>query len=465
MLNMDMIGYVTNSTRAFLYHGSDITYPQLWQHLADSLTDIGITGYLSGTSGGSDHYPFQQNGYNVVFCIEYDFSSVYHTYRDSTTYINYNYFRRMVQATFATGAAIDDSFLPSPWLAIDFPNGVPDMLAPLTETKIDVTAQGLYGGTTVPGSGQLYYSIDGGSYSSSAMVELEGGLYEATVPGLDCGHSVEYYVSVDETTSGRVYAPDPGAPFFAVVATEMTAVFEDDFEQSNGWTVSGDATDGQWQRGVPAGGGERGDPPTDYDGSGSCYLTDNVLGNSDVDGGTTNLFSPVVDLQGRDAVISYARWYSNDFGSAPFSDVMEIFISNNAGADWVLVETVGPFEQASGGWFEHAFVASDFVAPTDEIMVMFSASDLGDGSVVEAAIDAFSAAAIDCISYVCGDADGSGGINLLDVTLIVNYLYREGVAPDPAEAGDANGDGGVNLLDVTHLINYLYKEGPEPICP
>jgi hypothetical protein len=66
--------------------------------------------------------------------------------------------------------------------------------------------------------------------------------------------------------------------------------------------------------------------------------------------------------------------------------------------------------------------------------------------------------------YVCGDADNSGGINILDVTYIINYLYKEGPAPDYPGAADADGSGGINILDVTHIINYLYKEGPKPEC-
>lgn len=67
--------------------------------------------------------------------------------------------------------------------------------------------------------------------------------------------------------------------------------------------------------------------------------------------------------------------------------------------------------------------------------------------------------------HVCGDADGSGAINILDATFIINYLYKGGPAPVPGEAGDANGSGTINILDVTALINYLYKGGPEPVCP
>lgn len=67
--------------------------------------------------------------------------------------------------------------------------------------------------------------------------------------------------------------------------------------------------------------------------------------------------------------------------------------------------------------------------------------------------------------FVCGDADGSGAINILDVTGLINYLYKGGAAPDPIESGDADGNGSTNILDVTLLINYLYKGGAEPVCP
>jgi len=68
------------------------------------------------------------------------------------------------------------------------------------------------------------------------------------------------------------------------------------------------------------------------------------------------------------------------------------------------------------------------------------------------------------IEMVCGDADGNDAVNLLDVTFLINYLYKDGPAPDPIEAADADGSGTVNILDVTFLINYLYKSGPAPEC-
>jgi hypothetical protein len=280
-------------------------------------------------------------------------------------------------------------------LSFEYPNGVPKMLPPLQPTTFQVIVSGQAGGVPVPGTGKLYYAVDGGSGTEVDMVETEPNHYDATIPGLDCFATVTFYVSAEAEGMGTFYNPAPSSPFTAIVATGSTVTFEDDFETNKGWTVSGNAATGQWQRGVPVGGGDRGDPPTDYDGSGQCYLTGNTDGDSDVDDGTTILTSPSFDLTS-DARIYYARWYSNNFGNAPYSDIFNVYISNNNGASWTLVETVGPVEQASGGWYEHAFWVSDFVTPQAGMKLRFEASDLGDGSVVEAAVDAVSVTSYEC---------------------------------------------------------------------
>lgn len=68
------------------------------------------------------------------------------------------------------------------------------------------------------------------------------------------------------------------------------------------------------------------------------------------------------------------------------------------------------------------------------------------------------------LDYICGDPDLSGAVNLLDITYLIKYLYKDGDGPKPVESGDADGSGGINLLDITYLINYLYKDGPDPVC-
>lgn len=77
-----------------------------------------------------------------------------------------------------------------------------------------------------------------------------------------------------------------------------------------------------------------------------------------------------------------------------------------------------------------------------------------------------SVAASDACDFVCGDGDGDGSVNILDIELLISYLFRAGTAPDPANAADVDGSGNVSILDIAFLIEYLYQGGPVPSeCP
>lgn len=67
----------------------------------------------------------------------------------------------------------------------------------------------------------------------------------------------------------------------------------------------------------------------------------------------------------------------------------------------------------------------------------------------------------DCVP---GDANNSGNFNALDVTYLINFLYKHGPAPKPYAlcSGDPNCSCVINALDVTYLINFLYKHGLAP---
>jgi hypothetical protein len=67
--------------------------------------------------------------------------------------------------------------------------------------------------------------------------------------------------------------------------------------------------------------------------------------------------------------------------------------------------------------------------------------------------------------FICGDANGDSKTNLLDVSFIINSLYRGGPKPDPIRSADVNHDGKMNLLDISYIINFMYRHGPAPNCP
>lgn len=66
---------------------------------------------------------------------------------------------------------------------------------------------------------------------------------------------------------------------------------------------------------------------------------------------------------------------------------------------------------------------------------------------------------------VVGDFTGEGSVDLGDVVFLINYLYKNGLPPNPLMTGDLNCDGVLNLGDVVYIINYLYKSGSPPCSP
>jgi C1A family cysteine protease len=347
-------------------------------------------------------------------------------------------------------------------LAIEYVSEPPEFVIPGEQHSFQVSVEGIYGGQPMSQSGTLHYSINGEAYQTSAMTEIEANLYEAKLPALECYDFIDYYVSAVEASGDTIYSPVGMNPYSAVATTEVVDVFSDDFETDQGWVVTGNAVDGQWNRGIPVNYG-RGDPVSDYDGSGQCYLTDNYAGNSDVDDGSTILTSPIFDLSESEAIIKYARWYSNSYGADPYNDQMQVYVSNDAGQNWVLVENIGPVEQSSGGWYTNTFWVSDLVTPSSQMQLRFNASDLSSGSVVEAAVDAVEVKTLLCgPQYVCGDVNADEIVDVSDAVYIVNFAFAGGPAPDPIEAGDVTCDLTVDVSDAVFIINFAFSSGFMP---
>ncbi len=312
----------------------------------------------------------------------------------------------------------------------------------------------------VPGTALLFTSVNGGSFTSSSLVDNGGNSYTATLPSVNCDDTIEFYISVEGDTDGVVTLPAGGAsdPFSTIIG-DLTIAFDDNFETDMGWNVSGDVSgqaSGVWQRGVPAGDGSRGDAPNDADGSGACFVTGNggPGSNTDVDGGQTILNSPLFDLSAApEAVLSYSRWYDNTgsgSGAAPGADVFTVEISNNLGISWTTLEVVGPSTaESSGGWFDVSFRVADFVEPTNLVLVRFIAEDAGEGSVIEAAVDA-----VRVENFVCedpatcaADLNGDGALDFFDVSAFLTAFN----ANDPV--ADFNGDGMFNFFDVSAFLS------------
>lgn len=185
---------------------------------------------------------------------------------------------------------------------------------------------------------------------------------------------------------------------------ELTPGYADQFNIDLGWQVSGDATSGLWERGIPNGTSFTNgsgvttvyntftDSPWD-DGS-RCYLTGNELTNDlfadEVDNGTTILTSPNMALESRydQPTISYdIWWYTVGSNNLP-NDTLRVWLSN--GSDTVMLEEYGQ-ERRMQDWQKiPSFELVNFIDLSDEMQLFLTIGDLIETpNVIEAGIDNF----------------------------------------------------------------------------
>jgi len=66
-------------------------------------------------------------------------------------------------------------------------------------------------------------------------------------------------------------------------------------------------------------------------------------------------------------------------------------------------------------------------------------------------------------TWLPGDANSDGRVDVGDVITIINYVFRGGPPPDPLKIGDANGDCSTNVGDAVYLIKFIFSSGPPPV--
>lgn len=303
-------------------------------------------------------------------------------------------------ALLATGDVIPEE----PALRITLPNEAPEYISSHQPTDFAVVIEDA-AETLVGGSPTLHYRYDGGAFQTASLTAEGGTLYTASLPPADCDDSPEFYVSAQGDGGTTVTNPRSApAQIYSADVLDESIYLDDNFETDTGWTVINvSLEDGAWERGVPAGGGGQGDPPSDADGSGQCYVTGNTPG-SDVDGGITRLVSPEVDLAGTDTTVTYSAWFTDTSGNFP----LEVAISQNGGFSWTPVETI----TSTSGWQDYSFRVNDFIVPTTRVKIRFGIETTAVGPDVEGGVDAVRFVSLSCNDDSSITACGAGAVNV-----------------------------------------------------
>jgi len=182
----------------------------------------------------------------------------------------------------------------------------------------------------------------------------------------------------------------------ASVTVNVAKGYYDDFIMDFGWTVTGTATTGDWERGAPAGtlnGTAQSNAGADVtnDFGSDAYITGNgggTAGADDVDGGTTILTSPVFDLTTYNLpYLSYYRWWYNDGGTGNFDDTLIISVSN--GTTSVVIDRIGPGTNSGNSWTFRNYNLNTLIAKSANMRFVVTTGEYGAGHLVEAGLDLF----------------------------------------------------------------------------
>jgi len=167
VLNADMISYaITTSDGNNVVVYENTASEWLYTYTVNVNTEyndyIHLTLHHAGTSSGSDHYYFWQNGYSAVFYFEYEMTPYYHTAQDTIAHINATYAVKNVRLILATLAELSEAGY------LSDPPAKPTLTGPTIGVLNNEYTYSVV--TTEPDGEDVYYFIDWGDGTNSGWL-------------------------------------------------------------------------------------------------------------------------------------------------------------------------------------------------------------------------------------------------------------------------------------------------------
>ena len=352
-------------------------------------------------------------------------------------------------------------------LSFTYPNGLPQAIEQGVATSFDLSIEN--GDETYQsGTAMLHYRYDDGAFQTEALVPLGGDLFQATLPAALCTDVPEYYVSARGDLGSTVTSPvDAPASFFGTDVGVSTVIMDDNFETDQGWIATNlGATSGDWARGAPVNDVDWAyDPVYDSEGrSGQCYLTQNQVGNTDVDSGpdgdAVGLMSPTIDMSAGGITIRYDYFLrlTNTTGGV---DRLLVEIDSNDG-NGVWTEIARHDSDGGLGWRSNVITQADLdaagVTLTTSMKLRFTANDADPQSINESGLDAFRVTSLECMATPCAGADGDlnldGSTNSADIQFFADGVTSDATSEEECR-GDFDGMNGLGIGDVPGFVAAL----------
>lgn len=159
-------------------------------------------------------------------------------------------------------------------------------------------------------------------------------------------------------------------------------------------------------------------------------------------------------------MLSYWRWYTNNLGDNPSTDIWMVQVSEDAGDNWINLENTN---LSDNSWSKMVFFLEEYITLSQEVQFRFIAEDTfhdgeygSGGSIVEAAIDEINIFSIGSADVEPGDVNFDGSVDVLDVVLVVSFALGT-TEPDSLElqAADVNSDNQIDVLDIVLIVNLI----------
>ncbi|MBK6767247.1 MAG: S8 family serine peptidase [bacterium] len=194
----------------------------------------------------------------------------------------------------------------------------------------------------------------------------------------------------------------------------------------------------------------------------NCFVTDGRagtgVGDYDVDNGRTVLLSPIWSLSAEyNVVLEFYTWFSNDNGVNPGEDFFDIELTGD-GVTWVpVVHESDDWEL----WRRHTIFVEDYVGLSNSVRMRVTASDLGNGSLVEAALDdvCLYATSVNAPQELTAQIVEAGiQLHWKSVPGAISYTVRRGMQYPPTleNCGIISTISGTEYLDTTSLDSIGY---------